>query len=321
MNLIFLIPSMGYGLILFATTGNGMLLFLSIVTMGVWVLHATNQSFDLGEEIRFEDDRVWVGERRLSRLPILWGSKIRNAVYQAAFPVEKVELVHNPAFQLGIGLTEKGETLIQPITQESPHAILIGPTGSGKTELMRLIASHFNGAIWAIDFKGGVGFRNFPGVQRLMTKFDAQELEIWSRELEQRQQRQANRRLLIVVDELGEVLRNVQLAQFLDLVAAKGRSLNVLLMAANQTLSQVPRTLWVNCNNRFSVSADLVDRSQLGFSGKPPASKVGAPVAELLNSTGQQVFYFPFGLRHENTAPEISEAVNPLLSRVASKPR
>lgn len=321
MNLIFLIPSLGYGLILFATSGNGMLLLLSLMTMAVWLIHSSNKSFDLSESVRFDSDRVWIGEKRLSLFPVLWGSKIRNLVYQAAFPTLAPELISHPAFSSGIGLGPKGETIEQPISQDSPHAILIGPTGSGKTELMRLIAKHFVGPIWAIDFKGGAGFRDFPGVERLMTSPDAQELETWGQELESRQQRQLNRQLLIVVDELGEVLRNHQLAQFLELVAAKGRSLNVFLMAANQTLSQVQRTLWVNCANRFSVSADLVDRSQLGFSGKPPQSQQGSGVAELLNASGQVQFQFPFGLRHENTAPDKSEAVNPLLFRVASRPQ
>jgi type IV secretory pathway VirB4 component len=224
-------------------------------------------------------------------------------------------------FQNQIGITSLGQAVLQPISASAPHAILIGPTGSGKTELMKLIAAQYRSDIWAVDFKGGAGFHSFPGVRMLVTDRDLNSLDELLFELSQRQLQPANPRLLLVVDELGEALREPRVAKLVEQVAAKGRSLNVMLLAANQTLSQIPRTVWVNCANRISVSADLVDRSQLGFTGKPPGRFESLLTAEILQGTNQVAFGFAVGIEQEKTASAEAEAVNPLLTRVSSRQR
>jgi energy-coupling factor transporter ATP-binding protein EcfA2 len=320
MSLLFLLPSLGYGLILFASTGNAMLLWLSLATMAVWVVHAQRKSLDLSLPISFRDQRVWIGERRLSLFPALWGSDVRNLVYSEAFsskPLQNLNL--ELVFQSQIGITSSGEAVLQPISGAHPHALLIGPTGSGKTELMKLIAAHYSSEIWAIDFKGGAGFHDFQGVSMLVTDRDQSVLEAMLTTFSERQLQPANPKLLLVVDELGEALREPRVAKLVEQVAAKGRSLNVMLLAANQTLSQIPRTIWVNCQNRFSVSADLVDRSQLGFTGRTPAALAGLYSAELLQGSLQTAFGFAVGIEQEKTASTFVEAVNPLIARVSPR--
>ena len=320
MSLLFLLPSLGYGLILFTTSGNAMLLWLSMATMAVWLLHSQRKSLDLSQQVSFVEDRVWIGERRLGLFPPLWGTEVRNKVYQAAFEVEPMSQIDLESFfASNIGLTRQGAGVSQPISATHPHAILIGPTGSGKTELMKLIAQQYRAPIWAIDFKGGSGFRDSTGVTSLVTDQNTEAISDWQEQLSLRQLAPLNPRLLLVIDELGEALKNPAVARLIEQVATKGRSLNVMLVAANQTLSQIPRSIWVNCANRISVSADLVDRSQLGFAGKPPDPTPGMGTAELWRTGGQQDFSFPFGFRNEKTASEFSEAVNPLLSRVSTK--
>jgi hypothetical protein len=321
MNLLFLLPSLGYGVMLFTTTGNAMLLWLSLATMGVWILHSQRKSLDLSEPVSFIDGRVWIGERRLGIFPWLWGSEVRNKVYAAAFvadPLAKLDV--DGVFQNQIGITKSGEAIQQPISASHPHAILIGPTGSGKTELMKLIASQYQSEIWAIDFKGGAGFGNFPRVTKLVTDRDLQLLEECSELVSQRQLRPANPKLLLVVDELGEALRDPKVAKLIEQVASKGRSLNIMLLAANQTLSQIPRTIWVNCANRFALAADLVDRSQLGFNGKPELGPKGLFTAELWQGSSQLTFGFPVGFAAEPT-PQNREGFNPLLTRVSTTPQ
>ncbi len=321
MNLLFLLPSLGYGVMLFTTTGNAMLLWLSMATMAVWLIHSQRKSLDLDKPISFTHGRVWIGDRRLGLFPPLWGSEIRNRVFSAAFETQPLVGIDLEAtFKSQIGLTAEGGALLQPINPLAPHAILIGPTGSGKTELMKLIASQYESEIWAIDFKGGAGFGQFPKVTELVTDRNLQRLELMSDLVSKRQQQPANPRLLLVVDELGEALREPKVARLVEQVASKGRSLNVMLLAANQTLSQIPRTIWVNCANRFSVAADLVDRSQLGFAGKPTASIEGLFTAELWQAGKQVGFGFPVGLSYEKAASEVPETTNPLLSRVSTRP-
>lgn len=320
MNLLFLVPSLGYGLVLFVTTGNALLLWLSLATMVVWLIYSNNKAFDLTQEVRFEGDRVWIGERRLPISPLLWGNKIRNLVYAKAFPAEVPEL-EPEVFDRAIGVMDSGVEITQPISPAAPHAIVIGPTGSGKTELMRLIASQFRGSVWIIDFKGGSGFADFRKAERLVSGANLDQLAEFTLELEQRQSRILSKPLLIVVDELAEVLKVQPFAVFLESLAAKGRSLNMYLLAANQTLSQVPRTIWVNCANRFSVGADLIDRSQLGFSSKPPEPLHPQGNAELLTKSAQLAFGFPFGYRPKREDPASLETGNPLLLRVASRPQ
>lgn len=320
MNLLFLVPSLGYGFVLFVTTGNALLLWLSIATMVVWLIHSNNKAFDLTHQVHFEEDRVWIGERRLPISPLLWGTNIRNLVYANAFPAAAPEL-DPEVFEGAIGITETGVQIMQPISQTSPHAILLGPTGSGKTELMRLIASQFRGSVWVIDFKGGSGFADFQKAEKLIAFAELEQLAEFSDELEQRQHRRFSKPLLVVVDELSEVLKVQAFAQFLESLAAKGRSLNMFLMVANQTLSLVPRTIWVNCANRFSVGADLIDRSQLGFNSKPAQISILDGSAELLTKSGQVAFSFPFGYRSSVIGVTPSDDSNPLLSRVASRPQ
>ena len=321
MNLLFLVPSIGYGLMLFASSGNGMLLWLSLATLAVWLLHAQKKSFDLGAPVAFEGSRVWIGDRRLGLFPALWGTEIRNLVFSKAFESDPLEGKNDKElFFSCIGISSEGEQISSPLDSSAPHAILIGPTGAGKTELMKLIASQHHTEIWAIDFKGGNGFKDFPGLADLITNHDFDRIADWQVEFASRETRQLNPKLLIVVDELGEALKKLPVANFLEQVAAKGRSLNVMLLCANQTLSQIPRTIWVNCANRFSVRADLVDRSQLGFSGKPPELFSGMGVAELLTLGKQTAFRFPYGFQTKAREQPLALGGNPLLSRVLSRP-
>jgi hypothetical protein len=265
MSLLFLLPSAGYGLFLFITQGNPILLIMSGAMVLVYSQTMKYRDIPKDASVSFSDERVYLGDRRLPLLAILWPGKIRNQVFEAAFKRNPRELLANIEIE-DHGVSLAGEKVSLEPSDRSPHAIIIGPTGCGKTQLMRAVVNSFRGEVWAVDFKGGSGFRDFRNLAKLASEADAQMLATEINELINNRQRQMfSESLLIVVDELGEVMRHRELAQAIELVATKGRSLGVFLLCANQTLSQIPRTIWVNCAIRVVIRADPVDAAQLGL--------------------------------------------------------
>lgn len=322
MNLLFLIPLLGYGIFLGASRADASLLWLTLLSIaGIW-LQGRRQVFDLSEQVRFLGNRVWLGERRLNLFPPLWGSAVRNKVFAAALwqdPLKNLDPIKT--FSSSIGFTASGDLVQQPISNRTPHAILIGPSGSGKTELMRLIAAQHESEIWAIDFNSGIGLKDICSVRLSATAQNTQPLEIMHQEFLLREQRAMNSKLLIVVDGVADAMQNQGALTLLELVASRGRVLNVMMLLANQTLEGVPRYLWANCANRFSLGADLESRTQLGFSGRSECAFGDWGQADLLQGARLLSFRFPLGFRNEKTAPVIAEAVNPLLSRVSTRPQ
>ncbi len=296
MSLLFLVPSVGYGLYLFIAQGNPILLIMSAVMFLVYSQTMKYRDIPNDASVIFLEDRVYLGDRRLPLLAILWPAKIRNQIFEAAFRKDPRELLADLRTDHH-GVSLAGEGLSLEPSDKSPHGIIIGPTGCGKTQLMRAVVNSFQGEIWAVDFKGGSGFRDFQNLAKIATEPDAQKLALEIKELiDNRQQRAFSMPLLLVVDELGEVMRHRELAQAIELVAAKGRSLGVFLLCANQTLSQVPRTIWVNCAIRVAIRADPVDAAQLGLKSATESELPNDLRAAVVDISGFKTqFYFQIG--------------------------
>ncbi|NBU22666.1 MAG: hypothetical protein EBS38_01970 [Actinobacteria bacterium] len=92
MNLLFVLPSIGYGLYLFVTSGSPTLLVMSAMTFCVWLLVARQRDVDLKAEVSQKDGRVYVGDRRLSWFPWLWGKQVRNLVYESYRSTNEVQI-------------------------------------------------------------------------------------------------------------------------------------------------------------------------------------------------------------------------------------
>jgi DNA segregation ATPase FtsK/SpoIIIE, S-DNA-T family len=207
-------------------------------------------------------------------------------------PRPRAELLRVP-----VGATGTGDPLVLDLKEAAeggigPHGLVVGATGSGKSELLRTIVAGLAAthppdqlAVVLVDFKGGAAFgdlASFPQVAGLITNLQS-DLSMVDRamaalqgELARRQRllsqagnqpdlraygarRAADPRLdplpylLVVVDEFGELL--AARPEFLDLFTAigrVGRSLGMHLVLASQRLDE-GRLRGLDSHLRFRV--------------------------------------------------------------------
>jgi S-DNA-T family DNA segregation ATPase FtsK/SpoIIIE len=182
-----------------------------------------------------------------------------------------------------IGVSEDGDTLVLDLKQAAdggmgPHGLIVGATGSGKSELLRTIvaslaASHDPDELCFVfvDFKGGAAFADLAGLPHsagMITNLQ-HDLSLVDRMYDalfgEQQRRQSMLRaagnlddvtayrtarlsrpelepmphLLLIVDEFGELLANRP--EFIDLFLAigrVGRSLGMHLLLSSQRLEE-----------------------------------------------------------------------------------
>jgi energy-coupling factor transporter ATP-binding protein EcfA2 len=196
----------------------------------------------------------------------------------------------------------------------APHTFVVGPTGSGKSQLLRILAKSLTNRylpnevqLVLVDFKGGGlldGMDLEPWLVARLSDLDGDRPALWGRVLEQLQQRERDPtlvtpRLLIIVDELAEVLRDQAASLALTSVAARGRSLGVHLLLANQGLSGVPRDLLLNLRLRVALAGvDQVELVQLGGKASPLMSGQSPTIAARLiqHQEPERDFNFAVGL-------------------------
>ena len=166
------------------------------------------------------------------------------------------------------------------LARDGPHALIVGATGSGKSEFLKLITSSMLVSSRAmtlqlvlIDFKGGAALRSYaehPATLTLITDLEEGRLErFWlylAGELKRRERLLAERlvssieeiselpRLLVIADELPAIISAHQSSLgTLEAIAARGRSLGVHLIATSQSLAGIPRALITNLTMRFAI--------------------------------------------------------------------
>jgi len=217
-----------------------------------------------------------------------------------------------------IGTGSQGETVELDLKELSqggmgPHGMLVGATGSGKSELLRtlvagLAATHPPDllAFVLVDFKGGTAFRpmaGLPHVAGLVTNLDddptmverfrlAVEGELVRRQsmfkaagnipdLRAYHRRRASLpaleplpHLWLVVDELAELLTaHPDLDQFFEGVARLGRALGIHLLLATQGLSGGLTRLDRHLSYRLCLRTNSLQESLLAL-GSPLAAQL-----------------------------------------------
>jgi hypothetical protein len=181
----------------------------------------------------------------------------------------------------GIGRVGSSNLLIDP-TSDSPHFLIAGRTGSGKSELLTLLiidwAERFSPeqlTIIGIDFKGGATFSRLAGLPHLVATVTDLNAGLLPRvfagisfEIRRRETLFANLgvrriedylglpRLVIAIEEYHEVIRIVPaFSELVSDIARRGRSLGIHLVIVTQHPSGVVKdAVLVNIPVRISLA-------------------------------------------------------------------
>ena len=315
MQFAWLAPSLIFGIYLGATTGAWHMLVMSSMTAVAWIAikrFSAAREVDLTQPVTIFGTEAWIGDYQLPKLEILWKREWHDLVYRAYLAKDT-----KPEFTLDLQLETFGV-----------HALIVGPTGSGKSELLKLLLQKTISAqpsceLTLFDYKGGATFgrfNNLPQVKRLVTDIDGHpddepwnllRAEVGRRELALAA-KGASRiedlqnwgmpmpRHYIFIDELAAVIsQNPLAAAALTVVATRGRSLGVHLIMATQSAQSVPRAMMTNLRTRIALAeADPIDLAQLNL--KRPAANDPVPAGwasgwlQLPGSSSAQ-FIFPIG--------------------------
>jgi S-DNA-T family DNA segregation ATPase FtsK/SpoIIIE len=243
------------------------------------------------------------------------------------------------------------------LSSDGPHLIIVGPTGSGKSEFLKLLVHSVlqegTAQLVLFDFKGGATLERFQdNCIGLATDLDpAGQIKLWefvSAELTSREQQFAKAKvanleqfnelgspmlaIVVVVDEFAAALSTgAGAVSCLEDVCARGRSLGVHLIAATQSLTGIPRAMLTNLRARVAMaSSDPIDLVQLGMNPNKlslaPVDGWGSGYVATANSAAQG-FYFPLGFtpepRKEALLPsgeQLQPARSQLLRQMYSNP-
>jgi S-DNA-T family DNA segregation ATPase FtsK/SpoIIIE len=297
MQLLWFLPSIAYGAMLAVTSGNYLLLASTILSAALMLLMRwrLNRQPKIGPEtqVRILGNRIWLDDYRLPRGSAFWSKEQFDFVYQRL--EVKTSDLQNIADQFAnreyqtpanlrsvIGFNQNGLVEIS-LSRDGPHSIIVGPTGSGKTELLKNLVRGLSESSAAsefvlIDFKGGSGLSQFESNSREFVtdqNIDAATrcFDFLQRELKHRENNSQVQPLVIVIDELAHLLAEVRTAEnVLSSIAARGRSAKMHLILTNQNLVGIPRALLSNLKLRILVGQhDPVDAALLGQSVRTTA--------------------------------------------------
>ncbi|MEY4491828.1 MAG: hypothetical protein RL085_239 [Actinomycetota bacterium] len=345
MQLLWFLPSLAYGSMLAATSQNYFLLGSSAFTLVIAALLKFRQSrvpkLSAQTVVKVVGNRVWLDDFRMPRAEILWSREQADLIFerlaysgepsepQRQFLAEDFELPNAPmSFALGFN---SQRIVCKSLMHDGPHAILIGSTGSGKTELLRsairqLIGGNANLHLLCIDFKGGAGLSEFADeslgfasdhdLQAAEALIESLERELRERELGLK----AKTSMVIAIDELGHLLATIKLAAtVLSAISARGRSANMHLVMTNQNLVGISRALLSNVSLRVLIGTpDPVDATMLGQVAKgseatSASAGNGLAKAQVLGH-GQAAEVFSFAL------PNLVREPKPALEQIVREP-
>ena len=316
MSPLFYLPSIALGLFYALSSGNWLMLGAT-VSSGLIALALSSRTKAIPDgQLQVKGSRVWLGEHRLPRLPWLWSKKLRNQVLtqyrsQQSPSLESLRQLRSAGWKTSVAQGYRlGAEMCFDLSQGAGHLLVIGPTGSGKSELLHLAAASLgeNVELAVADYKGGAVLTELR-VEQATSDLESSEMQarFWSElstelenremvlrkqgfasiELAHRQSLGFNRKL-IIVDEVVAAIRGGQNAlATLTQIATKGRSLGMHLLITSQSLVGIPREVLVNLRSRLALfGTDEVELLQLGIKDRFPVA-TGETKAALLSQDGQ----------------------------------
>jgi energy-coupling factor transporter ATP-binding protein EcfA2 len=368
MQWIWYLPSMLIGLGFGFSSGYWQLALISVlmvlILIGTQGYKNRYPQFDENSVVHVSNAAVAIGNRVLPRFQFLWKAQwhqlllaeLSKASTGDYFAIAldrikqdrfRVESVGEGKLVSWIGANENRELVLDLVT-DGPHLIVVGPTGSGKSEFLRLLLTSLRATqdfkLALFDYKGGAALEEFAEDSiGLATDLDQDSqlklFAVLANELAERERLFASAkcssietyvaasnplsRLVVVVDEFVAALASgpKALATIED-IAARGRSLGVHLVAATQSLSGVSRAMLTNLRARVAMSSsDPIDMVQLGINpGKHKSINVSgwASAIVYLGSDQAESFGFPLGVRPEPllaALPSSSEQPQPARSQ------
>ena len=299
-----LIPGLLLGVVMALVTGMwqfALFTFVSVLSAALTMALMRKKRKEPDED--FSDQPLWVtpsalaiGDKALSKSGWLFKEQysdiffehfskiaaerdVRNRTQELEASFYRSNRVGQLPFWAGVA---EGNNLEFDLVKDGPHALIVGSTGSGKSEFLKLITSSMlvgvrKGHLQLVlaDFKGGAalrGLNDHPASLTLVTDLDEGRLErFWlylAGELKRRERLLAKAgvssidaypelaRMIVLADELPAIITSHPLAiGTLDSIAARGRSLGVHLIATSQSLSGIPRALITNLSMRFALGA------------------------------------------------------------------
>ena len=343
MQFIWYLPSLVIGLSMGFASGYWQLAAISAlmfaVMIGAFVFKNRYPVFDAASSVFVSAGQVAIDNRVLPPFEFLWKKQwhqlllhnyakasapdflagVLNRLTDSGFFMEP-----STKLRIWIGATSANERIVD-LGSQSAHLIIVGPTGSGKSELLKLlIHSLLEDRLCDLvlfDFKGGATLESFQDFSLgLATDLDSDsQQKLWdlvSGELATRERlfaeekvstleqfNQGHRQLpelVVVVDEFSAALASgAKAVACLEDMAARGRSLGVHLIGATQSLTGIPRSMLTNFRARIAMkSADPIDLVQLGINPNKQELVTVPGWASAFSISGNnpaEGFYFPLG--------------------------
>ena len=367
MQWIWYLPSMLIGLGFGFSSGYWQLALISVLM--VLILFGTQgyknryPQFDENSVVHVSNASVAIGNRVLPRFQFLWKAQWHQLLIAEIsrasagdYFAQALDRIRQERFRViratgelssWIGVRENRELTLD-LVSDGPHLIIVGPTGSGKSEFLRLLITSLRATqdfkLALFDYKGGAALEEFAAEAiGMATDLDQEsQLELYAllaSELANRERLFASAkcssieqyvaagkslpRLVVVVDEFVAALASgpKALATIED-IAARGRSLGIHLVAATQSLSGVSRAMLTNLRARVVMSSsDPIDMVQLGINpGKHKTITVSGWASAIIycGSNQAESFSFPLGVRPEPLralSPSSSEQLQPARSQ------